>query len=121
MRGFGGIVSFEVAGTSGRPPGRECLSHPLIAPSLGGAESLIGQPADEFPPTYDRGTPPVGIKGNLIRYSVGIEADLAALEHASSRRARSAPSRLVCFDFENLCSCQPQQSPNRRIVGSVEG
>jgi hypothetical protein len=60
---------------------------PLLHPRWEGAENLIGQPADEFPPTYDRGTPPVGINGKLIRYS-GIEADLAAtLEHASSQRA----------------------------------
>jgi hypothetical protein len=86
-------------------------------------ENLIGQPADEFPPTYDRGTPPVGINGNLIRYSVGIEADLAAAPSntLAANGLKVAPSRLVCFNFENLCSCQLQQSPNRRIVGSVEG
>jgi cystathionine gamma-synthase len=58
---------------------------PQIAPSLGGVESLIEQPA--LMSFYELTTEErlmVGIKDNLIRYSVGIEdaedliADLAA-------------------------------------------
>jgi cystathionine gamma-synthase len=86
MRGFGGVISFEVAGDL------EAASRvvdgcriPQIAPSLGGVESLIEQPA--LMSFYELSTEErlmVGIKDNLIRYAVGIEdsedliADLAA-------------------------------------------
>jgi cystathionine gamma-synthase len=82
MRGFGGVVSFEVAGdleaTSRVVDGCRI---PQIAPSLGGVESLIEQPA--LMSFYELSTEErlmVGIKDNLIRYSVGIEdsADLIA-------------------------------------------
>jgi cystathionine gamma-synthase len=91
MRGFGGVVSFEVAGdleTTSRVV--DACRIPQIAPSLGGVESLIEQPA--LMSFYELTTEErllVGIKDNLIRYSVGIEdtddliADLAAaLERA---------------------------------------
>jgi cystathionine gamma-synthase len=89
MRGFGGVVSFEIAGDI------EAASRvvdgcriPQIAPSLGGVESLIEQPAlMSFYELTTEDRLQVGIKDNLIRYSVGIEdaedliADLgAALE-----------------------------------------
>jgi len=86
MRGFGGVVSFEVAGdleATSRVVDA-CLI-PQIAPSLGGVESLIEQPA--LMSFYELSTEErlmVGIKDNLIRYSVGIEdtvdliSDLAA-------------------------------------------
>jgi cystathionine gamma-synthase len=90
MRGFGGVVSFEIAGdleATSRVVDACCI--PQIAPSLGGVESLIEQPA--LMSFYELTTEErlqVGIKDNLIRYSVGIEdaadliADLAAaLEH----------------------------------------
>ncbi|MBM4261004.1 MAG: aminotransferase class I/II-fold pyridoxal phosphate-dependent enzyme [Deltaproteobacteria bacterium] len=86
MRGFGGVVSFEVKGdleaTSRVVDGCRI---PQIAPSLGGVESLIEQPA--LMSFYELSTEErlqVGIKDNLIRYSVGIEdtedllADIAA-------------------------------------------
>ena len=89
MRGFGGVVSFEIAGdleTTSRVV--DACRIPQIAPSLGGVESLIEQPA--LMSFYELTTEErlrVGIKDNLIRYSVGIEdaddliADLkAALE-----------------------------------------
>jgi cystathionine gamma-synthase len=91
MRGFGGVVSFEVAGDldAASRVVDACLI-PQIAPSLGGVESLIEQPA--LMSFYELTTEErllVGIKDNLIRYSVGIEdsADLigdltAALECA---------------------------------------
>jgi cystathionine gamma-synthase len=86
MRGFGGVVSFEVAGdleSASRVV--DACRIPQIAPSLGGVESLIEQPA--LMSFYELTTEErlqVGIKDNLIRYSVGIEdaedliADLAA-------------------------------------------
>jgi len=91
MRGFGGVVSFEVGGDlEAASRVVDACRIPQIAPSLGGVESLIEQPA--LMSFYELTTEErlmVGIKDNLIRYSVGIEdgddliADLAAaLEHA---------------------------------------
>jgi cystathionine gamma-synthase len=86
MRGFGGVVSFEVAGDlEAASRVVDACRIPQIAPSLGGVESLIEQPA--LMSFYELTTEErlmVGIKDNLIRYSVGIEdtedliADLAA-------------------------------------------
>jgi cystathionine gamma-synthase len=91
MRGFGGVVSFEVAGDlDAASRVVDGCAIPSIAPSLGGVESLIEQPA--LMSFYELTTEErlqVGIKDNLIRYAVGIEdaadliADLAtALEKA---------------------------------------
>jgi len=92
MRGFGGVVSFEVRGdidTAARVV--DACTIPHLAVSLGGVESLIEQPA--IMSFYELTTEErleIGIKDNLIRYSVGVEdaddliADLAqALERAS--------------------------------------
>lgn len=91
MRGFGGMVSFDVKG--GAPAAKKvCASTEvfLLAESLGGVESLIGWPpvmshaAMSEAERLERGIPP-----GLIRLSVGIEdkedliADLEnALQHA---------------------------------------
>ncbi len=89
MRGFGGVVSFEIRGdlAAGSRLVDACRI-PRIAPSLGGVESLIEQPS--LMSFYELSTEErlqVGITDSLIRYSVGIEdaddliADLAqALE-----------------------------------------
>ncbi len=75
MRGFGGVVSFEVKGdltTASRLV--DACRIPRIAPSLGGVESLIEQPA--LMSFYELTTEErlqVGIKDTLIRYSVGVE------------------------------------------------
>ncbi len=75
MRGFGGVVSFEVKGdlhAASRVV--DACRIPYIAPSLGGVESLIEQPA--LMSFYELTTEErlqVGIKDNLIRYAVGIE------------------------------------------------
>jgi len=82
MRGFGGVVSFEVRGdlvAASRVV--DSCRIPYIAVSLGGVESLIEQPA--IMSFYELTTEErlaVGIKDNLVRYSVGIEdaADLIA-------------------------------------------
>lgn len=75
MRGFGGVVSFEIRGdlAAGSRLVDACQI-PRIAPSLGGVESLIEQPA--LMSFYELSTEErlqVGIKDALIRYSVGIE------------------------------------------------
>jgi cystathionine gamma-synthase len=92
MRGFGGVVSFEVA----VPPSETALDYaarvvdavkiPYIAASLGGVESLIEQPA--IMSYYELSAAErltIGIKDNLVRLAIGIEetADiLADLEQA---------------------------------------
>jgi cystathionine gamma-synthase len=91
MRGFGGVVSFEVRGDlDAASRVVDSCRIPYLAVSLGGVESLIEQPA--IMSFYELTTEErlaVGIKDNLIRYSVGIEdavdliADLAqALDRA---------------------------------------
>jgi cystathionine gamma-synthase len=75
MRGFGGVVSFEVAGDlDAASRVVDACRIPYIAASLGGAESLIEQPA--IMSFYELTTEErleIGIKDNLIRYAVGIE------------------------------------------------
>jgi cystathionine gamma-synthase len=91
MRGFGGVVSFEIAGDLAATSRIvDACRIPQIAPSLGGVESLIEQPA--LMSFYELSTEErlmVGIKDNLIRYSVGIEdaADLIADLAAALERA----------------------------------
>jgi len=85
MRGFGGVVSFEVRGDlEAAARVVDACRIPHIATSLGGVESLIEQPA--IMSFYELTTEErlqIGIKDNLIRYAVGIEdiddllADLA--------------------------------------------
>jgi len=90
FEGCGGVLSFELKGSTERA---EQFMHatriPIVAPSLGGVESLLTRPAT----TSHAGLSPedrlrLGIGDTLIRMSVGIEAteelvqDLAqALEH----------------------------------------
>lgn len=91
MDGFGGVVSFEVKG--GRAAASrvvDAVRIPSIAPSLGGVESLIEQPAlMSYFELSETELAKIGISGALVRYSVGIEntedlvRDLVqALEHA---------------------------------------
>ncbi len=75
MGSFGGVVTFEVAGdlkTTSNFIDR--LHIPYIAPSLGGVESLIEQPA--LMSYYEKTTEErlaLGMKDNLVRFAVGIE------------------------------------------------
>ncbi len=75
MRGFGGVVSFEVAGdleATARFIDR--LRIPYIAPSLGGVESLVEQPAlMSFYELTSEQRLAVGMRDNLVRLSCGIE------------------------------------------------
>jgi cystathionine gamma-synthase len=92
MRGFGGVVSFEVRGDlDAASRVVDACRIPYIAVSLGGVESLIEQPA--IMSFYELTTEErlqIGIKDNLIRYAVGIEdvedliADLAQALAAAS-------------------------------------
>jgi cystathionine beta-lyase/cystathionine gamma-synthase len=76
FRGFGGMMSFELHGdvaATERMLSR--LRLPLVAPSLGGVETLVTRPAT----TSHAGMPPeerarIGVSDKLVRVSVGIEA-----------------------------------------------
>jgi cystathionine gamma-synthase len=75
MRGFGGVVSFEVKGDLDAASGVvDACEIPYIAASLGGTESLIEQPAVmSFYELTTEERLEIGIKDNLIRYAVGVE------------------------------------------------
>jgi cystathionine gamma-synthase len=75
MTGFGGVVTFAVKGDLASV-GRfvDACRIPRIAPSLGGVESLIEQPAlmSYFELSTEQ-REAVGITDDLVRYAVGIE------------------------------------------------
>ncbi|MEI7644345.1 MAG: PLP-dependent aspartate aminotransferase family protein [Chloroflexales bacterium] len=75
MRGFGGVVSFEVDGdldATSRVIDR--MRIPYIAPSLGGVESLVEQPSlMSYHELSSAERLAVGMRDNLVRYSCGIE------------------------------------------------
>ena len=75
MRGFGGVVSFEIDGSMQMTSAFiDALRIPYMAPSLGGVESLVEQPAlmsyyEMAPEERQR----LGIGDSLVRYAAGIE------------------------------------------------
>lgn len=75
MRGFGGLISFEIDGTSEQTRNFvHRLAVPYIAPSLGGVETLVSHPATVS--YYDLSRKErlaIGITDQLVRYAVGIE------------------------------------------------
>lgn len=75
MTGFGGVVTFAVKGDLASV-GRfvDACRIPRIAPSLGGVESLIEQPAlmSYFELSTEQ-REAVGITDDLVRYAVGVE------------------------------------------------
>ncbi|XP_061947609.1 cystathionine gamma-synthase 1, chloroplastic [Populus nigra] len=75
MTGFGGVVSFEVDGdlliTSKFV---DALKIPYIAPSFGGCESIVDQPAIMSYWDLSRSErEKYGIRDNLVRFSFGVE------------------------------------------------
>ena len=75
MRGFGGVVSFEIRGDRlAASRFVDALELPYIAPSLGAVESLVEQPMVisywDYP-AEERAR--LGIADTLIRYACGIE------------------------------------------------
>ncbi len=73
MKGFGGVVSFELQGDLERTSRFvDLLRIPYIGPTLGGVESVVQQPALLFSldPAERQAA---GLKDNLVRYAVGIE------------------------------------------------
>ncbi len=75
MNGFGGVVSFTIKGDlESTSRFIDAVKIPLIAPSLGGVETLIEQPAlMSFYELSEEERLKVGISGNLVRLSLGIE------------------------------------------------
>jgi cystathionine beta-lyase/cystathionine gamma-synthase len=80
--GFGGMLSFEVkGGVDAAERFLQATTLPIIAPSLGGVETLMTRPAT----TSHAGMSPadrqrLGISDGLIRLSVGIEATEDVIE-----------------------------------------
>ena len=75
MRGYGGMLSFEVAGTvRDTMKFTESLKVASLAASLGGVETLVSQPSNM---THTQMSAEerarTGIKDTLVRVSVGIE------------------------------------------------
>ncbi len=74
MTGFGGVVSFELAG--GCDTASACIDRlliPYVGPTLGGVESVVQQQALFISPDpAERAAS--GIGDGLIRYAVGLEA-----------------------------------------------
>jgi cystathionine gamma-lyase len=98
MRGFGGMVSFELAG--GIPAANAFATSTRIftlAESLGGVESLVEVPASmthaSIPPEERRRA---GLSDGLVRLSVGIEniEDLLADMHQAIERS-ATPAKLA--------------------------
>jgi cystathionine gamma-synthase len=90
MKGYGGVVSFTVRGDlEATARVVDSLRIPLIATSLGGAESLVSQPAlMSYFDLSSEERQAIGIRDNLIRLALGIEdtADLLAdLDQALKR------------------------------------
>jgi cystathionine gamma-synthase len=75
IQGYGGVVSFEVDGDLELTSRLiDAVTIPLIAPSLGGVESLIEQPA--LMSYFELSTEErlaQGILDNLVRLSIGVE------------------------------------------------
>jgi cystathionine gamma-synthase len=103
QRGFGGMISFEVAG--GEVAVRafvEHLKYFSLAESLGGVESLVCHPASmTHAPVSPEALAEAGIKPNLVRLSVGLEctedliADLLEALEASRQAVAAQPLELV--------------------------
>jgi len=73
MKGFGGVVSFEIKGDFSKTGHFIDLLHlPYIGPTLGGVESIIEQPAALFSLDPEE-RKKAGITDNLVRYALGIE------------------------------------------------
>ena len=75
MKGFGGVVSFQIKGDLKKGSRFiDAMKIPKIAPSIGGVESLIEQPS--LMSYYELSTEErekIGIYDNLVRFSIGIE------------------------------------------------
>jgi len=80
--GFGGVLSFELkGGTEKAQQLMQRMTLPIIAPSLGGVETLITRPVTTSHSGMSReDRTRLGISDRLIRFSVGIEATVDLLK-----------------------------------------
>lgn len=96
QRGFGGMLSFELqGGTKAVKTFVEHLRYFSLAESLGGVESLVCHPASmTHAPVSEAALAEAGIRPNLVRLSIGLEAseDLVADLLAALQAAASVPS-----------------------------
>jgi cystathionine gamma-synthase len=83
MKGFGGVVSFELSGDKDLTSKFiDLMELPYVGPTLGGVEGIIQQQA-LFVSLDEKERQATGIRDNLVRYALGIEdaediiADLA--------------------------------------------
>jgi cystathionine gamma-synthase len=83
MKGFGGVVSFELSGDKDLTSKFvDLVELPYVGPTLGGVEGIIQQQA-LFVSLDEKERRATGIRDNLVRYALGIEdaediiADLA--------------------------------------------
>ena len=74
MRGFGGMISFDLGGIANAKQFLKNVTLCALAESLGGVETLISHPASmthaSVPPDQRR---KIGVTDGLVRISVGIE------------------------------------------------
>jgi cystathionine beta-lyase/cystathionine gamma-synthase len=80
--GFGGVLSFELKGPAGRADEfASRVTLPIVAPSLGGVQTLLTRPATTSHAGLSREERlDLGIGDGLLRLSVGIEATEDLLE-----------------------------------------
>jgi cystathionine beta-lyase/cystathionine gamma-synthase len=114
--GFGGMLSFELTG--GAAAAERFLHRttvPILAPSLGGPETLLTRPAL----TSHAGLTPeerrqAGIDDGLIRMSVGLEAPeeiLDDLKEALGMRSHATPAAAGSTDFPGSGPRQGRAAP----------
>ncbi len=90
--GCGGVLSFELAGSSERADQfMQRTTIPIVAPSLGGVETLLTRPALTSHAGLTReARAALGISDGLVRMSVGIEASEELLEDLAQALAAVA-------------------------------
>ncbi|KAG5405308.1 hypothetical protein IGI04_011427 [Brassica rapa subsp. trilocularis] len=125
MTGFGGVVSFEIDGDIERTiKFVDSLKIPYIAPSFGGCESIVDQPAimsywDLAPEERLK----YGIKDNLVRFSFGVEdfedvkADEGGVMILSALLTSVGINLGLCFLFFTLYSILRKQPGNVTVYG----
>ncbi|HEY5019459.1 MAG TPA: PLP-dependent transferase, partial [Steroidobacteraceae bacterium] len=83
--GFGGVLSFELKGSTAQADQfMRATQIPIVAPSLGGVETLLTRPAvTSHAGMSSESRQRLGISDQLIRMSVGIEATDELIEDLS--------------------------------------
>ena len=96
MKGFGGMVSFELDGGVEAANAFACATEVFtLAESLGGVESLVEVPASMTHasiPAEEREK--AGLSDGLVRLSVGLESVEDLIEDVEQALARSVPARV---------------------------